>query len=791
MTAGDGVPLVSVVIVNFNGRHHLERCVPSLLATSGVAFETIVADNGSTDDSLVWLAGNWPQVRVLAFGRNLGFGEGNRRAARAARGRYLAFLNSDTEVEPGWLSALVDTLEREPGIAAACSLLRLLEHPDLVNARGGGMSRLGYGLDHDYLLPYEGPPEVTGAPELRDVLFPTAAAMLMRRDEFFALGAFDRSFFMYHEDVDLGWRLWLAGRRVVVCERSLVYHRFLGTSKEAKGLRWRALLGLRHNVRTLLKHYEPWNAILAVRRLFIVLMRERAYLHILHAAGWNLFHLPGTLLARLRIQRRRAISDRELFARALISRAPLPPPAPEPPGVDEAAAAAVWVPSPELLPGRPSAAGRLGYGWFAPELVGDEAVRRIGGHARFFMRLQPGDRGELRIAVQLPPAAGGERAVAVRCGAVEVARRVAGDGWEELAAPVQADGRGVLEGHILSPTFVPHEASGSWDMRRVGCAVRAIRFAPATAWPRRRYSSLSVVIPTHDRWPVLEETLLALAGQSCTSFDVVVVDDGSTDGTFERLQDFRDAHPELALTALRQENLKQGRARNRGLRHAAGELVLFLGDDIVPDSGCVQAHLDRHNDLGEGYAVVGFTDWHRERMKVTPFLEFVNLDGAQFSFGRLADGGEAPYTNFYTSNVSLARDLLGDDPFRAEFTSYGWEDVELGWRLQRRGVRIVFNRNASARHIHPTSVASFWRRQVHVGATIEALFRVCPELRGDPFLPGERPPRRFHLERLVVPLLLPVLGAADRAGARLPWRLYRDVVRCGFYIGRSRSGVAP
>jgi GT2 family glycosyltransferase len=790
MTPPAAAPLVSVVIANFNGRHHLERCVPALLATSGVAFEVIVADNGSSDGSVAWLAERWPQARVLAFGRNLGFGEANRRAALAAHGSYVAFLNSDTVVEPGWLAALVETLEDAPEIAAACSVLRLLEHPDLVNARGGGMSRLGYGLDHDYLLPYEGPPEVSGSPPVADVLFPTAAAMLMRRGEFFALGGFDRSFFMYHEDVDLGWRLWLAGRRVVVCERSVVHHRFLGTSKAARGLRWRALLGLRHNLRTLAKHYEPWTLALVVRRLFIVLMRERAYLHILHALAWNLLHLPGTIAARARVQRRRAMTDRELFERGLISRAPLPPPPPEPPGITDAAEAAHWIPSPSLVPGRPSEAGRLGYGWFAPELLGGEAVRRTGGHARFFVRVRPRDAGRLAVEVLLPAAAGEARNVTVRCGVAELSRRIDGDGWEELTLPVEADETGVLEGHILSPTFVPHDARGNWDMRRVGCAVREIRFTPLAAWGRRTFSSVSVVIPTHNRWPVLEQTLIALERQTCRHFDVVVVDDGSTDGTFAALQRFREQHPALKLTSVRQENLKQGQARNHGLRHASGALVLFLGDDVVPDPGCVQAHLDRHNALGEGYAVVGFIDWHRERMRVTPFLEFVNLDGAQFSFGRLADGDEAPFTNFYTSNVSIARDLLGEAPFHAAFTSYGWEDVELGWRLQRRGVRIMYCRSASARHVHPTTVASFWRRQVHVGGSIEALFRVCPELRGNPFLPGERPPRRFHLERLVVPLLVPLLAAADRAGARLPWTLYRDVVRCGFYIGAHRSGAA-
>jgi GT2 family glycosyltransferase len=788
MTTLDRAPSASIVIANFNGRHHLELCLPALFATTGADFEVIVADNGSSDGSLEWLRERWPQVRVLPLGANLGFGEANRRGVEAARGEYVAFLNSDTVVDPRWLAELLAALREEPRIAAACSLLRLLDHPELVNARGGSMTRLGYGIDHDFLFPYEGPPEVTGAPRLRDVFFPTAAAMVMRREEFLSLGGFDRSFFMYHEDVDLGWRLWLLGRRVVVCEKSIVFHKFLGTSKTARGLRWRALLGLRHDMRSLIKHYELWNLLLAVRRLLIVLARQGAFLHIAHALGWNLVRLPATLAERFRLQRQRKISDAELFNRGLISRAPVPFPDPEWPVVGDALHAASWVPSPELLPGQPSVVGRLGYGWYARELVEGEVARRICGHARCFLRVRPGDAGLLSVEVQLPADAGQERTVRVRCNGAEATLSIRGGGWQTLSLATRADDRGVLEVHLFSPTFIPHATAHNWDFRRVGCAARAVRFAPDRPWERRRYGLVSVVIPTHNRWPVLKETLEALERQSCRAFEVIVVDDGSTDGTWENLQRFRDAHRgKLDLTVLHQENLKQGRARNLGLRRARGDLVLFLGDDIVPDQGCVQAHVDAHNELADGYAVVGFTDWHRDRVRVTPFLEFVNLDGAQFSFGRLKDDEEAPFTNFYTSNVSVARDLLGEDPFHDVFKSYGWEDIELGWRLTLAGLRIVYRRAASARHIHPMTVRSFWERQLHVGGTIGALLQVCPELAGNPYLPPERPPKRWHLLRYLIPMTIPAIAALDDMGLRLPWVVYREIVTCAFYLGKARS----
>jgi len=135
--------------------------------------------------------------------------------------------------------------------------------------------------------------------------------------------------------------------------------------------------------------------------------------------------------------------------------------------------------------------------------------------------------------------------------------------------------------------------------------------------------------------------------------------------------------------------------------------------------------------------------------------------------------------------------VLGEAPFDASFESYGWEDIDLGWRLAQRGVRIVFDRAASARHLHPSSLRTFWRRQIHVGGTIEGLLRLRPELRGNSLLPPERPPKRWHLTRWLIPPALPVLEVADRAGLRLPRKVYREVVNCGFYLGRQRQGSTP
>jgi GT2 family glycosyltransferase len=779
-------PVVSVIIVNFNGRHHLDRCLPSVLGTSDTAFETIVVDNGSTDGSLDWIRENHPSVRVLPLGSNLGFGEANRRGVEAARGSYVAFLNNDTEVDPGWLSAMLSVMEADEEVGAACSTLRLLDQPAVLNARGGGMSLLGYGFDRDYLFPYK-----KAADPIRDTLFPTAAAMLMEKRVFESVGGFDRAFFMYHEDVDLGWLLWLLGKRVVVCADSIVYHLCGGTTRSLRGTRWLANLGMRHNVRSLIKNYEIPTLLRALKGVLGRWVRSRDIGQALHVISWNLLHLPGTLARRRWVQKRRRRPDRELMERGLISPFKFPPPAPERPVAGIKHAERDWILSPVLLPGQYSSIDRLAYGWYPREKHADGWMRWTCGEAGCFLQVGKEARGSLSITLDAP-GPDLNRTVTVQCNQSERVHQLKGEGFEPISQPVQADANGLLEIHITSNAWVPHDIT-EWnrDYRRLGCRVKEVRFIPDRKPAPSRSLSASVIIPTFNRWDILQETLAALSRQRTSrGLEVIVVDDGSTDGTWERLGEWRLDDSVLRLKTIRQANLKPGRARNNGLGHATGDIVIFLGDDTIPEPDFVESHLAKHEEMAQSCAVLGFTDWHRERMTITPFLEFINTDGPQFGYGLFKSGEDVPFTCFYTSNISVPRAILGPEPFHPAFDFVNWEDIELGYRLSKRGLRIVYEKGAMTRHLHPTTMRAFFKRQQQIGEKVNVILSLHPELAESESMPTTRPSPRFRLACRVARWLVPLFNILDAKNISLPLRVYRILAYSGFLDGTLQAKKA-
>jgi GT2 family glycosyltransferase len=250
----------------------------------------------------------------------------------------------------------------------------------------------------------------------------------------------------------------------------------------------------------------------------------------------------------------------------------------------------------------------------------------------------------------------------------------------------------------------------------------------------------SVVIPAFNRLEVLSEVIAALELQEAPPpFEVVVVDDGSSDGTGEwlRARNFR-----MPLRVLTQENRGPAAARNTGVAVAAGRWVAFLGDDTVPSAGWLAAHRAAHRRHGDDphLAVIGYTGWHR-RMRLNPFLRYINEYGLQFGYALIRDAENVPFNFFYTSNLSLARELLLAEPFDLRFPFAAWEDIEVAYRLKKRGLRLLYEPSARVAHDHPTDLARFAARQEKAGFCAVVFYRLHPELGS--FLgvgPGGPPP---------------------------------------------------
>ncbi len=241
----------------------------------------------------------------------------------------------------------------------------------------------------------------------------------------------------------------------------------------------------------------------------------------------------------------------------------------------------------------------------------------------------------------------------------------------------------------------------------------------------------SVVVPTHDRLEILPEVLAALEAQAdAPEFEILVVDDGSRDGTAEFLSAW---HPRRPARTIRQDNLGPASARNAAVREATGRWVAFLGDDTVPDPGWLAAHrnaLARRGDV-ENLGVLGYTRWHA-RMRLNPFLRYINEYGLQFGYALISDPEHVPFNFLYTSNLVLPRATLLRQPFDLRFPYPAWEDIELGYRIQNEGFRLVYERAAETAHFHPTDLERFAARQEKAGYSAVVFYRLHPEL--GPFL---------------------------------------------------------
>ena len=205
-------PLVSIIIVNYNGQKLLDECFQSLLQVNYSNYEIILVDNNSTDDSIEFIKKNYPSTIIIKLEKNYGFAYPCNVGAKNAKGDYYLFLNNDTKVTPNFITELFQVALQDKKIAVLQSLL--LKSDNEVDSSGDFIDSFGRAYNSK-IIPTE----------VKNILSARAAAMLVRKDVFSELEGFDKNFYVSFEDVDFGWRAWICGYRVVLVPTSIVYHK--------------------------------------------------------------------------------------------------------------------------------------------------------------------------------------------------------------------------------------------------------------------------------------------------------------------------------------------------------------------------------------------------------------------------------------------------------------------------------------------------------------------------------------------------------------------------------------
>ncbi len=308
----------------------LDGCIHSTLKTDYPNFEILFVDNASTDGSVQHVKnayGGNLNLRIIRNERNLGFPEGNNRGIECAKGELIVLLNSDTSVEAGWLHALVAAAE-PMDVGAVQSKLIQMGNPTLLDCAGGFVDFYGYHFER-------GRGESSAKYSKKgEIFYGKGASLLLKRKVLEKAGLFDSEIFLYFDEVDLCWRIWLSGHRVVYAPDSLVYHASGSTASSFQSGR-RLYYYTRNHLMVLLKNYDLTNAAVAVkvslfyetRNMTLAFARgnPEVCLAIVKGVFWNLTHFRRVWRERQRVQLRvRKVSDAQIRRHMLEPYPPFP-----------------------------------------------------------------------------------------------------------------------------------------------------------------------------------------------------------------------------------------------------------------------------------------------------------------------------------------------------------------------------------------------------------------------------------------------------------------------------------
>ncbi|MGB1204168.1 MAG: glycosyltransferase family 2 protein [Chitinophagales bacterium] len=250
------MPIVSIVILNWNGRKFLEKFLPSVLLTKYSNLKIYVADNASTDDSIVFLEQKYPTIKIIRNNQNYGFATGYNQALKNIESDYYVLLNSDVEVSENWIEPIINLMEKEPQIAI-CQPKILAYHNkkkfEYAGAAGGFIDSFGYPFCRGRL--FDVCETDSGQYDnVCPIFWASGAAMFVRANVYKQMGGLDDDFFAHMEEIDFCWRVQRAGFLLLYCPQSVVYHVGGGTLQKSNP--YKTYLNFRNNLAMLYKNLK-------------------------------------------------------------------------------------------------------------------------------------------------------------------------------------------------------------------------------------------------------------------------------------------------------------------------------------------------------------------------------------------------------------------------------------------------------------------------------------------------------------------------------------------------------
>lgn len=317
-------PLVSIVVVNWNGGEVFANCLSSLNKINYPNWELIVVDNASTDGSLTYAKKitKAKRVKTLKNSENLGFALANNQGFEVARGKYILLLNNDTLVQKDFLDVLVTRIEKTENIGAVQPKIFVMDQPKRLDNAGSFLTLTGF-LEHWGFLDIDGPKYS----KERIIFSAKGACMLIKRSVIEKIGLFDPDFGSYFEESDFCWRLWLAGYQVLFIPDAYIYHK-VGFSSKRQNQIFVNYHSYKNRFNSLVKNLEPSNLVVIGGFQLVILFILTFYYAltlqisksgmITRAIWWNVSNLRKTLVKRADVQTLRKKKDSEIFPHILI-----------------------------------------------------------------------------------------------------------------------------------------------------------------------------------------------------------------------------------------------------------------------------------------------------------------------------------------------------------------------------------------------------------------------------------------------------------------------------------------